>query len=281
MEWVETTGKTVAEAVDVALDQLGVHEADVEYEVLQEPKAGLFGRFGGTEARVRARVKPVSREKPGDRRRRSAKKDGPRGDSPERKGERPKSRSPRGGNQKRRSGAARPEGVKQPSAPIEEKPVSPVSEVPVEDQADTAADFVSGLVTAFGMAGDVDYTIDEDDAIHLDVEGSNLGYLVGPRGNTLNAIEELVRTVVQRRADGNGARIFVDVAGYRAKRREALGRFATDLGEKVLDSGETEVLEPMSAADRKVVHDTIADIAGLETISDGVEPRRHVVIRPV
>ena len=71
MEWVETTGRTVAEALDAALDELGVDEDDVEYEVLEEPKTGLFGRLGGNEARIRARVKPISREKPGERQRRN------------------------------------------------------------------------------------------------------------------------------------------------------------------------------------------------------------------
>src|SRR6266511_2712872 len=70
MEWVETTGRTVAEALDAALDELGVDEEDVEYQVLDEPRAGLLWRLGGREARVRARVRPISREKPGDRRRR-------------------------------------------------------------------------------------------------------------------------------------------------------------------------------------------------------------------
>src|SRR5689334_16428806 len=71
MEWVETTGRTIEEALDAALDELGVDADEVEYEVLVEPRAGLFGRLGGTEARLRARVKPLSREKPGERRRRS------------------------------------------------------------------------------------------------------------------------------------------------------------------------------------------------------------------
>ena len=71
MEWVETTGRTIEAALDAALDELGVDENDVEYEVLQEPKTGLFARFGSGEARVRARVKPISREKPGERQRRN------------------------------------------------------------------------------------------------------------------------------------------------------------------------------------------------------------------
>ena len=73
MEWVETTGRTVAEAIDSALDELGVHEEDVEHEVIEEPRSGLFGRFGGSDARVRVRLKPISREKPGERRRRKGK----------------------------------------------------------------------------------------------------------------------------------------------------------------------------------------------------------------
>ena len=87
MEWVETTGRTIAEALDAALDELGVDEEDVEYEVLEEPKSGFLGRIGSSEGRIRARVKPISREKPGERQRRKG-----RGSS------RPRSDSPRGGN---------------------------------------------------------------------------------------------------------------------------------------------------------------------------------------
>src|SRR5215470_13250749 len=86
MEWVETTGATVGDALDAALDELGFHDDEVEYQVLQEPRAGLFGRLGGNPARIRARVKPISREKPGDRQR------GGRGRSPRRNG--PSKRSP-------------------------------------------------------------------------------------------------------------------------------------------------------------------------------------------
>src|SRR6476646_6058719 len=71
MEWVETTGRTIAEALDAALDDLGVDEEDVEYEVLEEPKSGFLGRLGSSEGRIRARVKPISREKPGERQRRN------------------------------------------------------------------------------------------------------------------------------------------------------------------------------------------------------------------
>src|SRR5882724_1922428 len=90
MEWVETTGRTIAEALDAALDELGVDEEDVEYEVLEEPKSGFLGRLGSSEGRIRARVKPISREKPGERQRRT------------RRG----STRPRGGNGASGAGAA-------------------------------------------------------------------------------------------------------------------------------------------------------------------------------
>lgn len=151
--------------------------------------------------------------------------------------------------------------------------------VPVERQAETAVEFTTGLVEAFGAVAAVSDEID-DGTITVRIEGSELGLLVGPKGATLHAIEELVRAVVQRETGGHGARIHVDVAGYRAKRRAALEAFTRQLAEKALDSGEEQVLESMSAPDRKVVHDTVAQIDGLETTSEGEEPRRYVVIRP-
>lgn len=152
-------------------------------------------------------------------------------------------------------------------------------DVPIGEQADVADEFMRGLVAAFGLPGEVSVRIDED-VVLVDVEGDDLGLLVGPKGATLRAIEDLVRTVVQRRTDGHGARIHVDVAGYQAKRRAALAKFASDLANRVLEGGQELALEPMPAADRKVVHDTIADISGVTTISEGEEPRRRVVLRP-
>ena len=152
-------------------------------------------------------------------------------------------------------------------------------DVPIGEQADVADEFMRGLIAAFGVTAEVGVRI-EDDVVLVDVEGDDLGLLVGPKGATLRAIEDLVRTVVQRRTDGHGARIHVDVGGYQAKRRAALEQFATGLAGRVVESGEELALEPMPPADRKVVHDTIAGIDGVTTISEGEEPRRRVVLRP-
>ena len=318
MEWVETTGRTIEAALDAALDELGVDENDVEYEVLQEPKTGLFSRFGGGEARVRARVKPISREKPGERQRRNrrgsssrSRSDAPAGDASAgdagagtRPGGGGQSRSRRrsgggggsrgsggsnGGNGKavpngdspRKSSQRATTGARnQPRREEEGNTVETTEhEVPIEEQARAAEDFTRGLVDAFDLGAQVD-TVIEDDTVLVEVTGDNLGLLVGPRGVTLTAIEELVRTVVQRQTDGHGARIHVDVAGYRAKRRDALEEFTRKLAAEVLETGRSKRLDPMSASDRKVVHDTVAEIDGVATESEGEDPRRRVVLRP-
>ncbi len=285
MEWVETTGKSVEEALDAALDELGVDHDDLEYETLVEPKAGLFGRFGGQEARIRARVKPLSREKPNQHRSRRRKPESARGERPPRskgRGSGGRSREAKAEGNRQQKSDARPtksgRGDRPRGGTQEEKPMEQVQEVPIEEQAETATVFVRGLVEAFGVDADVGSTID-DDTVLVEVDGSSLGLLVGPKGATLSAVEELVRTVLQRTTAGAGARIYVDVGGYRAQRREALAAFVEQLIEKVLDTGREQVLEPMGAGDRKVVHDTVSEVEGVSTTSEGEEPRRRVVIR--
>ncbi|HYU56985.1 MAG TPA: RNA-binding cell elongation regulator Jag/EloR [Actinomycetota bacterium] len=287
MEWVETTGRTVEEALDAALDELGVDEDEVEFEVLEAARGGLLAR---REARIRARVRPLSREKPGEQRRRRARRGAPT--RPERTAARPDGgavavddrpagdagRSGGPSRRRRRSRGGRGARAEATGAAMTEDGVSEPS-VSVEEQAEVAEGFARGLVEAFGADADVVARIDED-AVLVDITGGDLGLLVGPRGVTLQAIEDLVRTVVQRQTEGHGTRINVDVGGYRAKRREALAAFAHELADQVRESGREQALEPMSAADRKVVHDTVAELDGVGTASEGEEPRRRVVIRP-
>jgi spoIIIJ-associated protein len=317
MEWVETTGPTVEDALDAALDELGVDEDEVEFEILQEAKAGLFGRIGGNPARIRARVKPVSREKPGDRNRGRGSRSGRRNGGKDGGGGRERGGSPPAPVAPAATGVAEPvaEGGPGTAAPVgsdsgngelpgtaakrrrrrsrgrggsgggqrpqqEDGGVSTTTEdVPIGEQAAVADEFMRGLVAAFGLPAEVSVRIDED-AVLVDVEGEDLGLLVGPKGATLRAVEDLVRTVVQRRTDGHGARIHVDVGGYQAKRRAALANFARELAARVVSERQELALEPMPPADRKVVHDTVAEIEGVTTISEGEEPRRRVVLRP-
>ena len=150
----------------------------------------------------------------------------------------------------------------------------------LEEQGESAREFIAGLIDELGMDAAVSTRVVDEETAEVVVEGTELGVLVGPGGATLAALQELARTFVQKRTGGQSSRINVDVAGYRAKRTAALQRFAHQVAEEVTASGSDRALEPMSAADRKVVHDTINDIEGLSTRSEGEEPRRYVVISP-
>lgn len=311
MDWIEVTAKTLDAAKELALDRLGVVEDELEFEVLDEPRSGLFRR---QDARIRARVKPISREKPQDRRRRGRQdrrgRDGQRksggrsegtaspraadeGENRAADGER--AAGPGGGSSsaKRRrrrgsGGGSRPQGGEQqktvggaqraPEAEPREAEMDS-EHMPIEEQAEFAATFALGLVTEMGLRATV-RTESEDNDIEVMVEGEELGVLVGPRGVTMQALEEVTRAALSRHAGGNSARVHVDVAGYRQRRRAALAEFARKVAEEVVATGESRSLEPMNAADRKVVHDTAAEIPGVVTGSEGEDPRRRVVINP-
>jgi spoIIIJ-associated protein len=156
----------------------------------------------------------------------------------------------------------------------------PVDEVSLAEQAEAARDFVEGLCATFGLEATVAVRPIDEEAVEIVVSGDDLGVLIGPKGQTLQAVQELTRTVVQRQLSARGGRLLVDVAGYRAKRRAALEAFTRTVATEVRDTGVAKVLEPMPPPDRKVVHDTVNDIEGVDTTSEGEEPNRRVVILP-
>jgi spoIIIJ-associated protein len=153
--------------------------------------------------------------------------------------------------------------------------------VTVEEQAEIIGGFLGGLLGAFHLEGEVHHTKTDDDTVELNLQGDDLALLIGPKGQTLTALHELSRTVLQRQATGRyEGRVRVDVSGYRMRRREALARFAAQVAEEVRENGVQKALEPMNSADRKVVHDTVNELEGVATRSDGQEPHRRVVIVP-
>jgi spoIIIJ-associated protein len=277
MEWVETTGRTIEEAKDAALDELGVDEADAEFEILEEPKVGLFGRLR-SEARVRARVRPTRPRPKEDRRDRRRRDRRPREDTADRpeqaaNGKTEDSRPPR---PPRETAETRPRAAKKERGPD----VDGDQDVPLTEQASIAEEFLNGLLTELGAPANVARREIDEDTVEVAVTGDDLGLLIGPKGATLTALQDLTRTVVQRRTGARNGRLLVDVSGYRQKRREALERFTKDVVAAVQESGERRVLEPMHPADRKVVHDTVNTLPGVRTTSEGEEPRRRVVILP-
>ncbi len=334
MEWVLTTGRTVSEAVESALDQLGVDDHDAEIEIVQEPQKGLFGRLRA-EAQVRARVRPtVPRPKVDRRERRRGERRGRDGDrsrggksrtgsdTSSNGGNRRSSGSsgssdrraadgtdparepaaeagvavarsetstqgetrPAGSSNRRRRGGRTSEGADVVSESTQSREAPPAAEFDIEGQSEAVEAFLTELLVAFGR-DDAKVTVtqaeDDDEALEVSVDGQELGLLVGHQGVTLQAVQELVRSMVQRRFVGQAhVRVRLDIAGYRARRKVALERFAREVAEGVRSAGVAKALDPMGSADRKIVHDAINDIEGVSTVSEGEDAGRRVVIRP-
>ena len=344
MEWIETTGATVDDAKERALDRLGVAEDELEYEILAEASRSMLG-LKKTDARLRARVRPReprqrverrdrdrSRGRRGDRSRAgkgkgNGRNDGGQGDANKqrddqaKKGDGNKQRGDRakpGDGDSKRADRAKPsagspdgdsketsssrrrgrgsgvsgeagtgvESISDDRASVGRDEIAPDpapkgEQMELETQSEIVEAFVAGLLDEMGLDARVVSTI-EDDRLSVEAQGLNLGLAIGHRGETVRAITEIARTIVQRRSEGDAVGFLsVDVGGYRERRRTFLEEFARNQADAVLDDGRARALEPMGSADRKVIHDTVSEIDGVETESEGSDRDRRVVIRPV
>lgn len=146
-------------------------------------------------------------------------------------------------------------------------------------QSEIAADYVEGLLDILDYDGDIDELVQNGRPV-VEVVGARLNPLVGQRGATLEALQDLTRLAIFRQT-GTPSRLLLDVGGFRAARRKELGAIAKNAAEKVREYGEPIRLEPMSAFERKCVHDVINAMAGVESESEGVEPHRRIVVRAI
>ena len=288
MEWVEVRGKSADIAIEAAMKELGASSREqVDIEVIQEPEKGFLG-FGGQDAIGKVKLKPAG----GRKRRRRRKKGGGegsdgrsnrgdrnqgRGQGGKQDGNRGRSQSPskkdrQGGGRKQSSGDK--SGSDRKPRQREEKP-----DVDIQEQAPVVEEFLTGLVSAFGLEGSVSVRVD-DEVIIADVTGPQTEAMVGPRGSTIEAIHELSKTVLQRQTQSS-ARLRLDIAGYGERRRQALAIYANQLIDQLLEDGGEVTLEPMSAGDRKVIHDAAAERTGVKSYSEGQSPQRYVVLAKV
>ena len=218
-EEVERSAASVEEALEAALEELGITEQQAEVQIVQEPRGGFLG-LKSQEAIVRVRSK---------------------------------------------------------RAPAEE-----LTTEELEEQAEIAADFLDGLFERMELDVDVEPAF-VDGIMYVDVWGAEsdegMGLLIGKHGLTLEALQEVVRGAVARKT-GQRCRVLVDVEDYRKRRRSQISSRARQAAGRVRSSGRPETLEPMNAYERKIVHDAVAAMGeGLETISEGEDPDRRVVIR--
>lgn len=316
-EWLEAEGETVEAAVQAALEALGLDSPEqVSVEVLREPKKGFLG-LGSQMALVKVTQKPRRRRRRGrsgkgesggkaaDGRKsekssssnRSSRSDKPTSSndsgksrsnqeqtkgkgSADSRGADSRSTKKRGGSEERQSRPTNKPDSKskrpsQEAAVTDNKGRDNEPKASIEEQATVAVEFLEGLVGSFGLDGEVTSRID-DEVLYLDIDGDTEA-LVGNRGVILHSVLELTRTVIQRKTFG-APRMRIDIAGYAARRREALQIYAGRLAEKVVADGGEVMLEPMNPADRKVVHDAIGEIDGVRSYSEGEDPNRSVVV---
>ena len=283
-----TSGKTIELALEAALSQLGLERDDITYQVLALPKAGFLG-FGAQPAKVQVTYEvpdPVPAavpEKPKSALG-SASRSKPKAAAPVKKPEAPKAPKP----EKKHEAPKAPKQEK-PKAPKAEKPkVEPKKvEAPKEYTAPEAGSveekievFIKGLLEHMDSKAVPHCWKADANTYKVDLVGDDLGYLIGRRGDTLDAIQHLANYTVNREVDGH-IRINVDAESYREKREESLRRYARKKAQQVLKARRRTTLEPMNAYERHVIHATLQEMDNITTYSTGTEPNRRVVIEYV
>ena len=323
-----TTGKTIDDAVEAALVQLGLTRDDVTYQVISLPKSGFFG-IGAVPAKVqvtyeapdlkpaKAEAAPKTEEKKGEEKKEAAPRialssasrskpkapkaeAAPKAEKPvEKKPEAPKAEpkpiekpvekkveAPKSVEKK---AELKPEPKKSEERKPERAPKAPKAEKPAErtyapaeagSNEEKIEVFIKGLLENMGSQAVPHAWADGDNSYRVDLTGEGLGFLIGRRGETLDAIQHLANYAVNRSIDGH-VRINVDAECYREKREDSLRRYARKKAQQVLKNRRRTTLEPMNAYERHVIHASLQDMDNITTHSTGTEPNRRVVIEYV
>lgn len=272
---IEVKAKTVDLAVEAAMVELGVdNRENVSVKVLSEPVKGFLG-IGGEDAIVLvSKVKTASgrgRGRGGQNRQKSNKSSGKSGNGGRGSSGQAKNRQANSNRDSQQKKSKNKPQKKEKKKVSDDRPV-----LSADEQAKIAGEFLEGLVEAYGLEGKVNTSVD-DEVIIANVEGEQTEAMVGDRGSVRSAIHELTRTVIQRYTqDAN--RLRLDIAGYAERRRQALSIYAEQLIEQLRQEGGEIMLEPMSPADRKVIHDVASENEGIGSYSEGEAPRRYVVL---
>ena len=276
-EYIDVTGKNEEEAISKALAQLGLDRDDVSVEILERAKSGFLG-LGSCPAKVRVSYGPEEEEP------------APVESAPvQEKTEQPAAKSEPRKNPEKRSA---PKAEKKADKPVREKPVQeksapeqskaqpqPVSlgEEVDDEKAQAIRTFLSGLLSQMESNAQVKVYLPEKGRYRVILEGENLGALIGRRGETLDAIQQLTSYAVNR-SGGGRVRVQLDAENYREKRGQSLQHLARKVAAKVTRYRRSVTLEPMNAYERHVIHTALQDVPGVTTYSTGTEPNRRVIV---
>ena len=292
IKFIDVTGKTEDEAIQSALAQLGMDRDDVSVEILERAKSGFLG-IGSAPARVRVSYDDGKAEeavKPAEK---------PAAPKPEKKVEpsaAPKAvpmyapevlqkkepraakdeRSGRPAREERRERAPRAERAERPAP--QPKPIVDLGEECRDEKSEQIRSFLKGLLEHMDSAAEIKIYESEKGRYKVYLEGEKLGALIGRRGETLDAIQQLTNYSINRGSEKNRVRVQVDAENYREKREQSLERLAEKVAGKVTKYRRNVTLEPMNAYERHVIHTALQDTPGVTTFSIGTEPNRRVVV---
>lgn len=292
IKFIDVTGKTEDEAIQSALAQLGMDRDDVSVEILERAKSGFLG-IGSAPARVRVSYDDGKAEeavKPAEK---------PAAPKPEKKVEpsaAPKAvpmyapevlqkkepraakeeRSGRPAREERREHAPRAERAERPAP--QPKPIVDLGEECRDEKSEQIRSFLKGLLEHMDSAAEIKIYESEKGRYKVYLEGEKLGALIGRRGETLDAIQQLTNYSINRGSEKNRVRVQVDAENYREKREQSLERLAEKVAGKVTKYRRNVTFEPMNAYERHVIHTALQDTPGVTTFSIGTEPNRRVVV---
>ena len=267
-EFIDVTGKTEEEAIQNALRQLGLDRDDVSVEILERAKSGFLG-LGSCPAKVRVSYGPEEEE------------EAPAAPASEPQEERQEERPKPPKAEKKPRQERRP--AETPAVPAEKAPAEPSAPVvdlgeEVDDEkAQAIRKFLSGLLEQMENTAEIHVYLLEKGRYKVILEGKNLGALIGRRGETLDAIQQLTSYAVNR-SGGGRVRVQLDAENYREKREQSLQHLARKVAAKVTKYHRSVTLEPMNAYERHVIHTALQDVPGVTTYSTGTEPNRRVIV---
>ena len=257
-QYIDVTGKTENEAISKALEQLGLDRDDVSVEILERAKSGFLG-LGSCPAKVRVSYgeeeEPVVIPA-----------------APEKKPEQPKKPAP----EKRPERKPKPEKPEKVEKAPKAAPVQDLGEEVDDEKAQAIRKFLTGLLAQMESEAVIKVYQPEKGRYKVILDGQNLGALIGRRGETLDAIQQLTSYSVNR--TGGRVRIQLDAEGYREKREQSLQHLARKVAAKVVKYRRSVTLEPMNAYERHVIHTALQDVPGVTTYSTGVDPNRRVIV---
>lgn len=305
MRSVESSAKTMEEAVTQGLEKLGVSFADVKIDILDEGSKGFLGILGGKPVVVRLTVREDAEggedvlssvgleeavkepeQKPARKRAPKAKAEKPAAEAkPEKPAAQEKAaqpaKAPKAGKPAKPAKSEKAPAERKQSAPKAEKP-APAPEA-VQPPADAEAPegraftFLTDVTRLMGVEVTINARRDEEGNVRVDMFGDTLGILIGRRGETLDALQYLTSLYVNKGSE-DYIRVTLDTENYRAKREEALRRLANRMANRAVKTGRKVVMEPMNPYERRILHSALQQNDAVTTHSEGEEPNRHVVI---